>query len=534
SISPMTEEQFQCSVCKEVFIDPVTTPCGHSFCKNCITRSWAASQRYYCPLCNESFINKPELKINITLRDVADHFKRQTVSDDILCDACTDVKQKAIKSCLDCGVTFCASHLEPHNYVPNYKKHKLINAVKNLEDYRCQKHMRPLDLFCRDDQMYVCHFCTETDHKNHNVASFEEEIGQWRSHLGKTQVELQHMIQERVEKIQEINQSVELCEKETSESVEVFTALIHSIEKSQAELLEVMEEKQKAVEKQAEGLVKELEEEIDELKRGDIRMEQLSHSDDHLYLLQIYPTVCRVPRTKNWTNVRIETDLSVKALKTNLSELQETLNKKLSVTLSEKQKNIGDMRSITNTVTTYEQVGELLLFVISLIVNQWFSKLDVTLDPETANPHLIFYMGGKQVTHGDKKQDVPDTPKRFTRYTAVLGTQGFSSGRFYYEVQVSGKTEWRLGVARESVNRKGKLEKFCPQNGFWTVILRNEDEYTARDNTYIPLSLREKPQKVGVFVDYDEGLVSFYDVEATSHIYSFTGQSFTEKIYPYL
>ncbi|KAI5610867.1 bloodthirsty-relatedprotein family, member 6 [Silurus asotus] len=470
SSSFITEEQLQCSVCDEVFTDPVTTPCGHNFCTNCITQSWEKKHSHYCPLCNEKFTERPELKLNTTLREAACNFMKKNATEQkmILCHDCSGVKQKASFSCVDCGVSLCTSHLELHNRILRDKKHSLINPVENVEDYRCKTHGKPLSLFCKDDQMCLCQFCTEIHHRNHVIIPLEDES--------------------RGRKRQK--------KKETSESVEVFTALIHSIKKSQAELQKVMEKKQKAVKKQAGGLVKELEEEIDKLKRRDAKIEQLSHSDDHLHLIQIYPTVCRFPSTKNWTNIRIDSDLSVKALMTNLSELQETLNKKLS----EKQKNI----------------------------------VDVTLDPETANPHLILDLGGKQVTHGDKKQDVPDTPKRFTHYTAVLGTQGFSSGRFYYEVQVSGKTEWRLGVARESVNRKEKLEKFCPQNGFWTVILRNEDEYTARDNTYIPLSLREKPQKVGVFVDYEEGLVSFYDVEATSHIYSFTGQSFTEKIYPYL
>ncbi|XP_053488769.1 E3 ubiquitin-protein ligase TRIM39-like [Ictalurus furcatus] len=159
--------------------------------------------------------------------------------------------------------------------------------------------------------------------------------------------------------------------------------------------------------------------------------------------------------------------------------------------------------------------------------------VDVTLDPDTAHLYLILSDDGKQVTCGDTKQNLPDTLKRFTYHPIVLRNQGFSSGRFYYEVQVSRKTMWSLGVVRESVNRKGKIETFKPQDGFWTVILRKGNEYTARDDPCISLSLREKPQKVGVFVDYDEGLVSFYDVEARSHIYSFTGQSFTEKRYPY-
>ncbi len=123
---------------------------------------------------------------------------------------------------------------------------------------------------------------------------------------------------------------------------------------------------------------------------------------------------------------------------------------------------------------------------------------------------------------------LPNNPERFDHCTCVLGKEGFSSGRFYFEVQVKGKTKWDLGVARESINRKGK-DTVSPQDGFWVVGLWNENEYWTCTDSYVLLSLRVKPQKVGVFVDYEEGLVSFYDVESRSHIYSFTGQSFTEN-----
>ncbi|XP_060736526.1 E3 ubiquitin-protein ligase TRIM39-like isoform X2 [Tachysurus vachellii] len=516
SSSLLTEEQLQCSICLEVFTDPVTTPCGHNFCKSCITQCWDTSEHCHCPYCNEKFTIRPEHKINITLRDVADNFKKRSKeppeSLEVLCDVCTGVKQKAVKSCLDCGVTFCSSHLEPHINVQRYKKHKLINAVKNLEMYMCQKHERPLELFCRDDQMYLCQFCTEGEHRDHNVILLEEESGQKKIQLQKTQTELQQMIQERLKKIQEINHSVELSkrnmEKEKSDSVEVFTALIRSIERSQAELLEVMEENQKAAEKQAEGLIKELEQEIEELKRRDTELEQFSHTEDHLHLLKIYPSLCIASHTKNWSEISINTDLSVDVLRTALSRIQETLNEKLSVTLNEKLRETELKR-----------------------IQQY--AVDVTLDPDTAHPYLVFSDEGKQVMCGDTKQKLPGTPKRFIYYITVLGKQGFSSGRFYYEVQVSGKTKWSLGVVRESINRKGEIDSFKPQTGFWTVALRNGNEYEAWDDPCVSLSLSEKPQKIGVFVDYEEGLVSFYDVEARSHIYSFTGQTFTEKLYPY-
>ena len=158
--------------------------------------------------------------------------------------------------------------------------------------------------------------------------------------------------------------------------------------------------------------------------------------------------------------------------------------------------------------------------------------MDVTLDPDTADPYLILSDDGKQVSHGDNEQDVPKNPKRFQKNCCVLAKQGFSSGRFYYEVQVKGKSQWALGVARESINRKG-LITLRPSDGYWTVRLKNGNEYWACADPLVSLCVRVKPQRVGVFVDYEEGLVSFYDVESSSHLYSFTDQSFTGKLYPY-
>ncbi|KAL7880919.1 hypothetical protein SRHO_G00031730 [Serrasalmus rhombeus] len=326
----------------------------------------------------------------------------------------------------------------------------------------------------------------------------EEEGGEKKCDLAKTQADVQQMIQDRLKKIEEIRHSVKLSkessEEEKADSVEVFRALLHSIERSQVELLEVMEEKQKAAERQAEEFIKELEQEITELKRRDAELEQLSHTEDHLHLLQVYPSLCSPPPTKNWTDIRINTHLRVETLRRALTQLQEEISKEMKKLPEIKLKRIQQY------------------------------AVDVTLDPDSAHPALVLSDDGKRVTCGDTEQNLPDTPERFDDCVCVLGKEGFSSGRFYYEVQVTGKTEWELGVTTESSDRKGEIIP-SPENGYWTVWLRNEYETLS--------ATHQAPQKVGVFVDYEEGLVSFYDVEARSHIYSFTGQSFTEKLYPY-
>uniref|UniRef100_A0A3B1ITT3 E3 ubiquitin-protein ligase TRIM39-like n=1 Tax=Astyanax mexicanus TaxID=7994 RepID=A0A3B1ITT3_ASTMX len=500
SIPILSEDQFQCSICLDVFTDPVSTPCGHNFCKSCLAGHWDNSDRWKCPLCNKIFENRPDLSVNTLISETATQAGEENPNNPtkVTCDACTGLKMKSVKMCLNCGASYCETHLEPHKNIPILKKHTLIDPVENLVDYICKKHERPLELFCRDDQMCVCLLCTVTDHKTHNTVPIQEASEEVKTHMKKTQTDLQKMIQHRLEKTEKIKESLELSKKstedETAGGVEVFTALIHSIERSQAELLEVMEEKQKTAERQAEEFIKDLKQEITELKRRDTELEQLSHTEDHLHLLQVYPSLCRPPHTTNWTDISLTTHSNVEILRTSLSQLQKTLNKEFDKELQK--------------------------------------LMDVTLDPDTAHPYLILSKDGKQVILGDTYQNIPDNPERFDTCINVLGKEGFSSGRFYYEVQVSGKTEWELGVVRESINRDG-INTLNPQNGFWTVALRNGNEYKALAGPSVLLSLREKPQKVGVFVDYEEGLVSFYDVEVRSHIYSFTGQSFTEKLYPY-
>ncbi|XP_058637599.1 E3 ubiquitin-protein ligase TRIM39-like isoform X2 [Onychostoma macrolepis] len=501
SSSGLLAEELQCSVCLDVFTDPVSTPCGHNFCKSCLNQCWNNSQECYCPFCKETFRKRPDLKINTALRQVVQLFQKKSKSE-VLCDVCEERKHKALKSCLLCQASYCETHLEFHHKI-YLKRHKLLDPVKNMKNYICQKHERPLELFCRDDQTRVCVFCTDGDHKTHNIVPLEKESEAKKTQLMKTQKDVQQMILDRIKKIQDIEYFAELRKKSTGRvkaaNVELFSDLMRSIERCQAELLEMMEEKQKTAQKQDEKLIHKLQQEITELKMRSTEMDHLLHTEDHFQLLQIDPSLCSPPHTRNWPEISMNTDVSVETLRRALTRLQETLDQKLS-------------QSVLRRMQQY--------------------AVDVTLDPDTAHPYLILSNDGKQVRHGDIKHKHPDYLERFDKCACVLGKEGFLSGRFYFEVQLKGKSQWDLGVARESINRKGKI-RVSPQDGFWVVALRNGDEYWACADPCVNLSLRVKPQKVGVFVDYEEGLLSFHDVESRSHIYSFTGQSFTNRLHSY-
>ncbi|XP_034644980.1 butyrophilin subfamily 1 member A1-like isoform X2 [Trachemys scripta elegans] len=156
--------------------------------------------------------------------------------------------------------------------------------------------------------------------------------------------------------------------------------------------------------------------------------------------------------------------------------------------------------------------------------------VDVTLDPDTANPKLILSEDQKRVRCGDTCQDLPNNPKRFDPCPSVLGAEGFAGGRCYWEVEVGDKTRWDLGVCRESVSRKGWVTA-TPEDGFWAVWLR-DGEYKALTypSTSLPVSVR--PRRVGIFLDYEAGEVSFYNVTDRSHLFTFTG-TFSGTLHPY-
>ncbi|NWS78284.1 TRI41 ligase, partial [Crotophaga sulcirostris] len=158
---------------------------------------------------------------------------------------------------------------------------------------------------------------------------------------------------------------------------------------------------------------------------------------------------------------------------------------------------------------------------------------DITLDADTAHPRLSLSLDCRSVRLGERRQDLPDNPKRFDSDYCVLGLQGFTSGRHRWEVEVGGRRGWALGVARETARRKERVLGCCHQKREIWCVGTNGKKYqalTATEQTALAAPA-ERPRRFGVFLDYERGQLSFYNAETMAHIHTFN-TSFHERVFP--
>ncbi|MGH0148375.1 UNVERIFIED_CONTAM: hypothetical protein FKN15_037467 [Acipenser sinensis] len=407
-----SEDQFSCSVCLDLLKDPVITACGHSYCMGCIKNCWDQNDHtgvYSCPQCRKTFTPRPVLCRNTMLDEVVEKLKKTGLSPppaqsyagpgDVTCDFCTGRKFKAVKSCLTCLASYCETHVKPHYEGAAFKRHKLINAIGNIEQKLCAEHQRLCEVFCRTDQMCICLLCSQNEHKSHDTVSAEVE------RTGKQRY---------------------AC-IEINESEKIFTELIQSIEKIHTEVIEQIGANEKAAVNQVEGRMKKLEQEIAELRRRNAELKQLSETEDHIHFLQNFQSLCAPLEAGDLPSITVNTDISFGAVRKAVSELKDHIEDFCK----------GGFVKITKT-----------------------DSCQLTLDPNTAHRNLCLSEGNRKVTLRGETQRYPDDhQERFHVYAQVLCREGLYGTRCYWEIEWSGG--WPdIGVTYNGISRKG-VDRSC-------------------------------------------------------------------------
>ncbi|XP_077414066.1 finTRIM family, member 67 [Vanacampus margaritifer] len=308
----LDKDQFTCSVCLDILREPVTIPCGHSYCSECIRNFWDQDDYlgvFMCPQCRQNFSPRPALARSTLLADVVDRFKQSgfqevpggeagqqlqnlAEADDVECDVCPERKNKAVNSCLVCLASYCELHVRPHHHSAVFKKHKLVSASKTLQESVCPRHDKLLEVYCRTDKQRICSMCLTDEHKGHDTVLVEVEMQTQQRQLGEMKLRSQQSIQQREKESQDLRQAIFSLNRsarlatETSDSV--FTDLLRSVELKRFEVRELIKAQRKQVVSLGELLLERIQKEIFELKKREGELDRLAVANDHLHFLQSY------------------------------------------------------------------------------------------------------------------------------------------------------------------------------------------------------------------------------------------------------
>ncbi|XP_052440585.1 tripartite motif-containing protein 16-like [Carassius gibelio] len=522
--SVFSVEQFSCPVCLDLLKDPVAIPCGHSYCMNCITDCWDQEDQkrvYSCPQCRQTFSPRPALAKNTILAEVVEKLKKTKLkaavpagSGDVECDICTGRKHKAVKSCLVCLESYCQTHFERHEEFRSGKRHKMTDATGRLQQMICQKHEKLLEVFCRTDQQCVCILCAMDEHKNHETVSTAAERTEKEKHLKETQSEIQQRIQQRQKDLEQLRDAVESHKRSAQTAVEdsesIFTELIRSIERSRSEVTQRIRDQEKTAVSRAEGQMERLEQEIEDLKKRNTELEQLSHTDDHIHFLQSLQSLSAPPESTE--NISDSFLFSFDGVRESVRQLR----LKLEDFCKEEMKKI----SVSNIVPRSRE--DFLQY-----------RHQFTLDPNTAHKHLCLSEGNRLVTYTPyTAQPYPDHPDRFDGCFQVLCRESVS-GRCYWELEWSGSVVF-ISVSYKSISRKGSFNEcvFGGNDQSWRLRCSSSSFSFCHDNKQTKLPVSSSCRRIGVYVDHRAGTLSFYSVSDSMNLIHTVQTTFTQPLYP--
>ncbi|XP_031426938.1 E3 ubiquitin/ISG15 ligase TRIM25-like [Clupea harengus] len=206
--STKRQDSFTCSVCLDLIKDPVAVPCGHTYCLGCIKGCWDQEDGkgiYSCPQCRQTFRPRPVLSRNVLIAEMVEEFRKTrmqtyvpahcyTGPGDVECDICTGKKLQAVKSCLDCLLSYCKTHFKAHNDLHPGRKHSVIDATGQLQERICSRHKKVFEIFCRTDQSCICYLCMMDEHKGHDTVTAAAERTDKQVSIGVRYVSMRALI----------------------------------------------------------------------------------------------------------------------------------------------------------------------------------------------------------------------------------------------------------------------------------------------------------------------------------------------------
>lgn len=454
-----------CSICLDLFKQPVSLPCDHTFCQTCIEGYWMGPRGLgqggtgSCPQCRKVYPGQS--------------YRPNRIVANIVESYCHGLEESG-----------------PGARLPE------VNSPDKLPAPRCSRHREELKLYCEEDQELVCLVCgLSQEHRTHTMECVQEAELKYRASLNSSMDSLKA----------ELNTALQ-CDREAEEEVkklkEHTADLKQRIEAQFSDLHQFLYQEEKLL----------------QVKLKTEERRELIRLDEHKALLCV--EISRLQR-------------AVQEIEDKLKEQDPfTLLRGIKALLQRPLLKFEKPCFTPPSLCEGRFAGPLQYRVWKSMKGSIYPvPAAITFNSSTANPWLSLTSSLTCVRYQTFNHTVEDNPDRFNAALSLLGSQGFTHGRHYWEIEVYSSTVWTVGVARESVPRKGVI-KALPPNGFWTLSLSYGVQYMAGTSPPTVLSLEEPLARIGVYLDYKRGLVSFYNAACMTHLYTFR-ETFTETLYPY-
>uniref|UniRef100_A0A8C5PXS6 Uncharacterized protein n=1 Tax=Leptobrachium leishanense TaxID=445787 RepID=A0A8C5PXS6_9ANUR len=543
-------DELTCSICLNIYTDPVTLPCGHSFCRTCIgdvLDTQEGSGAYKCPECRAESQERPALVNARKLRNIADNIRSTHPEQEeagIPCTYC-DSPVPAAKTCLMCEASLCEKHLKKHS---KSAEHVLTEPTTSLENRKCSVHKKVLEYYCCEDAACICVSCSLAgEHRGHQVETLNEASEKKKEKLRNILPNLTSQREEAEKRVQNLEELRRQVQGKAAGVTERVTALIRDIRKQlealEKRVLSEISRQEEQVSLRVSDLIRQLEIKKEELSRkmGDI--EELCDMTDPVTVLQGRESdrddYCDTEEDTERRDIKVHDagDLDVGlisvTLHSGLAGIVTRITRRRRV--PEASDMLLDVNTASDMLLDVNTASDMLLDVntasdMLLDVN---TASDMLLDVNTASNGVSVSEDLKTVSWSGINQRRPETPERFQYYPQVLSSRSFSSGRHYWEVEGSDSGEWGVGMTYPSIKRRGEQSGIGYNNKSWCLgkIYNKKMYYMTHDSNKIQFPHSFSCHRLGIFLDYEAGRLSFYELcDPIRHLHTFTA-AFTEPLH---
>ncbi|XP_068118300.1 E3 ubiquitin-protein ligase TRIM11-like [Hyperolius riggenbachi] len=477
----MASDEQGCSVCLKSDSSPFTLPCGHRFCSDCADHPMGLQgglEIQGCPKCQEQ-------------KDQSGH--EQT---GVFCDYCTHSPVAAVQCCLLCETSVCVDHLKVHS---TSEEHVLVEV-----DFLCTVHKKLLISYCCNDATFLCEACSlSEEHREHHMKPLEEALEEKKAFGRKLLSQLTLKMEENEEKVHSLEERKRTMQEKIASVKEKVSALFldikRDLEELEKRLMVELFHQEEIIFVSVSEMLQQLERQKEKLSEKMRPIEELCNMTDPLSIIE------------GWKSIREDFGKAENRSQVN-----------------SQQKSIGDLDQGLISATLHTSLSQ----IVTDVKKDFYVRQspDIALNENTASNDIWVSGDSKTASASETCQNRPKMLERF-QHNQVLSRRSFQSGQHYWEVETGETGNWRIGMAYPSITRKGYHSLIGHSCKSWGLCRYFNQYFVIHDRKVTPVPHKPACQQLGVYLDYEAGELTFYELgDPIRQLYTFS-VTFSEPLY---